>query len=85
MADPIAQYFIQQDFRVTGIDGSQKMIDPAQSRFPEVQFFVADMRNINLDEKFDCTLRGIAFFIYRKMINALCLKSLKNIYNQVAF
>lgn len=62
MGEPIANYFIQMGFRVTGVDGSQKLIALAKSRFPTARFFIADMREINLAEKFDCILAWHSFF-----------------------
>ena len=56
MGEPITKYFIDNGFLITGIDGSQKQIDLAKSRFPESVFIVKDMRNIVLGEKFDCII-----------------------------
>ncbi len=62
MGEPIAKYFIDNGFLVTGVDGSQKQIDLSRSRFPESIFIVKDMRNIDLGEKFDCVIAWDSFF-----------------------
>lgn len=62
MGEPIARYFIQMGFHVTGVDGSHKLIALAKARFPTARFLVADMREINLVEKFDCILAWHSFF-----------------------
>ena len=62
MGEPIAKYFINKGYLLTGIDGSQKLINLAKARFSKANFLVADMRNINLDEKFDCIIAWHSFF-----------------------
>lgn len=59
---PIAQYFIQKGFEVTGIDGSQKQIAFAKSHVPAMKSSVADMREINLGKKYDCIIAWHSFF-----------------------
>lgn len=62
MGEPIARYFIEQGFGVTGIDGSQKQIDLAKTRLSKGRFMVADMRGLNLGEKFDLVIAWHSFF-----------------------
>jgi cyclopropane fatty-acyl-phospholipid synthase-like methyltransferase len=62
MGEPIAQYFIDKGFHVTGIDGSQKQIDRAKERFTDSRFMVADMRGLDLKEKFDCVIAWDSYF-----------------------
>ena len=62
MAEPITQYFIDQKFTVTGVDGSQKLIALAQKRYPSAEFIVGDMRTINFDRKFDCIIAWHSLF-----------------------
>jgi 2-polyprenyl-3-methyl-5-hydroxy-6-metoxy-1,4-benzoquinol methylase len=56
MGEPIAQYFIEQGFDLTGIDGSSKLIGFAQQRFPSTTWMIEDMRHIKLLQKFDCLI-----------------------------
>jgi len=62
MGEPIARYFIEQGFDVMGIDGSEKQIDLAKTRLPQGQFRIADMRDLNLGEKFDLVIAWHSFF-----------------------
>jgi 2-polyprenyl-3-methyl-5-hydroxy-6-metoxy-1,4-benzoquinol methylase len=62
MGEPIGKYFIDQGFDLTGIDGSVELINLAKSRFPEAKFMVQDMREINLNEKFDLVIAWHSLF-----------------------
>ncbi len=62
MGEPIAGYFIDQGFELTGVDGSQKMIHLAKNRFPDSLFIVADMRGLHLTQKYDCIIAWHSFF-----------------------
>ncbi len=65
--DPIAKFFIEKGYDLTGIDGSEKMMDlflkkfpPA--KFPNANFIFADMRKIKLRQKFDAIIAWDSFF-----------------------
>ncbi len=60
--EPIAQFFIDKGFKVMGVDGSKKMINLCNKRFPDQQWIVSDMRDINLKQKFDVVLAWHSFF-----------------------
>jgi len=60
--EPIAQFFIDRGYSITGIDASQKMIDLCLKRFPQSTFLLADMRNLKLNEKFDAIIAWDSFF-----------------------
>ncbi len=60
--EPIAQFFIDKGFKVTGVDGSKKMIELCKNRFPNEQWIVSDMREINLNQPFDVVLAWHSFF-----------------------
>lgn len=60
--EPIAQFFIAKGFKVTGVDGRKKMIELCKSRFPNEQWIVSDMREINLNQQFDVALAWHSFF-----------------------
>lgn len=62
MGEPIAQYFIEQGFELLGVDGSANMIALASERFPSARWMVADMRQLHLDEKFDCIIAWHSLF-----------------------
>lgn len=60
--EPIAQFFIEKGFKITGVDGSKKMIALCKKRFPNEEWIVSDMREINLQQKFDAILAWHSFF-----------------------
>ncbi|MBA2652988.1 MAG: class I SAM-dependent methyltransferase [Tatlockia sp.] len=60
--EPIAQFVIEKGFKVTGVDGSQKMIELCKKRFPSERWIASDMRNINLQQQFDAILAWHSFF-----------------------
>lgn len=62
MGEPIAKYFVEKGYRLTGIDGSQKMINMANKRVPNATFLVGDMRKCNLGETFNCIIAWHSFF-----------------------
>jgi SAM-dependent methyltransferase len=60
--EPIAKFFIEKGFKLTGVDGSQKMIELCKKRFPDERWIVSDMRDINLQQQFDAVLAWHSFF-----------------------
>jgi 2-polyprenyl-3-methyl-5-hydroxy-6-metoxy-1,4-benzoquinol methylase len=60
--EPIARFFIEKGFKVTGVDGSKKMIELCKKRFPNEHWIVSDMRDINSKQKFDVVLAWHSFF-----------------------
>lgn len=60
--EPIAKFFIEKGYKVTGVDGSQKMIELCKKRFPNERWLVSDMREINLHQRFDAILAWHSFF-----------------------
>ncbi len=60
--EPIAKFFIDKGFKVTGVDGSKNMIELCKKRFPNEQWLISDMRTINLHQQFDVILAWHSFF-----------------------
>lgn len=60
--EPIAQFFIERGYRLTGIDAAQNMIAICRARFPASQFLCSDMRMLDLQEKFDAVIAWDSFF-----------------------
>lgn len=79
--EPIAQFFIEKGFKLTGVDGSQKMIELCRKRFPDERWIVSDMRDINLQQQFDVILAWHSFFIWIMTANVICSKYLNPIPN----
>lgn len=59
---PIADYLIQHDHKITGVDSSDVMIEMAQQNFPEQHWLQADMRTVEFDQKFNAILAWDSFF-----------------------
>jgi len=59
---PILEYFIKHNIHVVGIDGSEKMIELARNNFPDTRLMLLDMRQLQLDEKFDVLIAWHSFF-----------------------
>ncbi|CAM2873011.1 class I SAM-dependent methyltransferase [Acinetobacter celticus] len=61
-AKPIADYLIQQGHTLIGVDSSDVMIAMAQKNFPKQTWVQADMRTVELDQKFNAILAWDSFF-----------------------
>ena len=61
-AKPIAAYLIAQGHSVVGVDSSEVMIEIAQENFPEQRWIQADMRQMDLGQKFQGILAWDSFF-----------------------
>lgn len=62
MAEPIARYILASGFRVVGVDSSRSLIEMCRARFPDSEWIVADMRELNLERRFDGVLAWDSFF-----------------------
>jgi len=60
--EPIISYFLEKGFKVTGIDASEKMLSLAKARYPQVKFFLSDMRKLDLNKNFDLVIAWHSFF-----------------------
>ncbi|TCB67669.1 class I SAM-dependent DNA methyltransferase [Acinetobacter sp. ANC 4178] len=59
---PIAAYLIEQGCTITGVDSAEAMLMMARANFPEQTWLHADMRQLNLEQKFDAILAWDSFF-----------------------
>jgi SAM-dependent methyltransferase len=62
MGEPIARHLIDRDFRVVGVDASPRMIDLCRTRFPDAEWLVADMRELDMQRHFDGILAWDSLF-----------------------
>ena len=62
MGEPIAAHLLAQGHRVTGVDAAPAMIEMCRARFPDAEWILADMREIELDRRFDAILAWVSFF-----------------------
>ncbi len=60
--EPIAQFLIKKGYEITGIDGSEKMIQLCKKRFPNEKWLHADMRALELQDKFDAVIAWHSLF-----------------------
>ncbi|MHB8812155.1 MAG: class I SAM-dependent methyltransferase [Steroidobacteraceae bacterium] len=59
---PITRYLTERNFRVTGVDASSTMIELWRSRFPDNRAVQADMRQLELGERFSGLIAWDSFF-----------------------
>lgn len=62
MGEPIARYLLEAGFGVVGIDSSPSMIEMCRTRFPGSEWIVGDMRQLELERRFDGLLAWDSFF-----------------------
>lgn len=60
--EPIAQYLISMGCRITGVDGSSRMISFCRKRFLDHDWIVQDMRQFQSSETFDAIIAWDSFF-----------------------
>lgn len=60
--EPIAQYLISMGCRITGVDGSSRMISLCRERFPDHDWSMQDMRQFQSSETFDAIIAWDSFF-----------------------
>ena len=71
--DPIARWFIAEGFRVTGVDFAAAMLDIARSRWPGGDWRQADMRALDLPDRFDGIIAWNSFFHLRPEEQTDCI------------
>ena len=59
---PLATYLIEQGCAITGVDSSELMLQMSRANFPEQAWLQVDMRQFNLEQKFDAILAWDSFF-----------------------
>jgi trans-aconitate methyltransferase len=62
MGEPIARYLIERGAEVVGADAAPAMIERCRARFPDAEWVVTDMREIELGRRFDGVLAWDSFF-----------------------
>jgi trans-aconitate methyltransferase len=64
--EPIARYFIERGYDLTGIDIAEEMLVMCRSRFPSVTWLKEDMRSMALSTRFDLLIAWDSFFHLRR-------------------
>lgn len=62
MGEPIARYFIDHGYTLTGVDAAPAMLAFCQQRFPGMTWIEADMRQLDLGQQFDAVIAWDSFF-----------------------
>lgn len=52
MGEPLARHLVDRGFGVVGVDASPTMIERCRARFPDAEWVVADMRELELGRRF---------------------------------
>jgi len=60
--EPIARHLIENGYAVSGVDSSPSLIGMCRTRFPTLDWQVADMRGLSLQRRFDGLLAWDSFF-----------------------
>ena len=60
--EPLARYFVENGFRVTGVDLVGEMLEMCRARFPDMAWRQGDMRDLELGERFDIVMAWDSFF-----------------------
>ena len=60
--EPIARWFAERSYRVTGVDTTEEMLDLCRARLPEMTWRRGDMRTTRLAERFDVVAAWDSFF-----------------------
>ena len=52
----VTEVLQERNYKMTGFDGSSKMVEVASAKVPQANFFVADARDFNVEEPFDAAI-----------------------------
>ena len=61
-SEPLARFFIERGYHVTGVDMATTMLDMCRERFPAMTWHQADMRTLDIPERFDIVIAWDSFF-----------------------
>ena len=60
----LAKLLFEKEYKITGIDLYDEMLEIARKRLPEVEFFQQDIRKLTFDKKFDAIIAMGRMFTY---------------------
>lgn len=76
---PIAQYLIDNGFRVVGIDQSAGMLEIARRVVPDAELHQADMCDLNLSERFDAVIAWDSVFHVERVNHRMIFQRIHNL------
>lgn len=74
--EPIARWFLAEGYHVTGVDFAEAMLRIARDRWPDVPWLQADMRQLDLGQRFDGIVAWNSFFHLTQTEQRACLTRL---------
>ncbi|HWJ71285.1 MAG TPA: class I SAM-dependent methyltransferase [Sphingobium sp.] len=60
--EPMAAYLLARGFTVTGVDAAPPLLELARQRYPQARWIKADLRSLDLGERFDAILAWDSLF-----------------------
>jgi SAM-dependent methyltransferase len=60
--EPIARYFLERGYTLTGVDFSRPLLALARERFPAAEWLLDDLRTLALPRRFDAVVGWHSFF-----------------------
>jgi len=74
--------FLKDDFKITGFDISDEMLEIARKKYPDIPFINGDMKKLDLDSKFDVLICMFSAINYNTTLEELKI-TLSNFYNHL--
>jgi ubiquinone/menaquinone biosynthesis C-methylase UbiE len=75
--EPLARYFIERGYEVTGVDVVEEMLEMCRARFPQMKWLHGDMRRLDIHERFEIVIAWDSYFHLppddqRRMFGTFC-------------
>ncbi len=74
----LAARLVEQGYKITGIDGSEQMIEIARKKAPDAEFLVSDAREFSVPKKFNA-----AFSTFDSLNHVMTLEELERVFRSV--
>ncbi|MFC1558642.1 class I SAM-dependent DNA methyltransferase [candidate division KSB1 bacterium] len=78
----LASYFLKSNYEYTGLDISYEMLEIARKNNPDINFIQGDMRDLQINEKFDAVIIPGRSFCYMTT-NDDVMNALKSVHNSL--
>ena len=74
----LAAALVERGFEVTGLDGSERMLEHARRRAPQAEFLLEDARSFHMDSRF-----GAVFSTFDSLNHILSIEELDSVFRNV--